>query len=219
MTAPSDVARQADRISEVRRFVRDRRAADHPFRTDGSALLVIDMQRYFIDPRSHAYFPQVEAIVGNVQKVIEQFRAKGLPIFFTAHALEKGENPGGMGRWWGDVLTVDDPLAAIDERLRPLTTETVIRKTHYSAFVGTNLDGLLKRSNITRLVIVGIMTHLCCESTARDAFMRDYEVFFVVDATATKHEELHVGSLRALADGFSILATTEEVCRWIGSGQ
>ena len=59
------------------------------------------------------------------------------------------------------------------------------------------------------------MTHLCCESTARDAFMHDHEVLFVVDATATDDEELHLGSLRALADGFAVLATTREVMGWM----
>ncbi len=204
-----------DRMGQIQQYVRGHRAIGHPFSTEGTALLVIDMQRYFTDPSSHASFPAADDIVGNVQFLLAEFRSRGLPVLFTRHALERGEDAGIMGSWWRDVLTVDNPLSAIDERVRPLTEERVVRKTRYSAFVGTDLERILNASKITRLVIAGVMTHLCCESTARDAFMRDHEVFFIADATASKDEELHLGSLRALADGFAILATTEEVRNWM----
>ncbi len=215
MTAPECFIKSNDWIAQVREFVHGHRAIGHPFSIEGSALLVIDMQRYFTDPSSHASFPQADAIVGNIQLILAAFRDRGLPVFFTRHALAKNESAGMMGSWWGDVLTTDNPLSAIDERMNPLSTETVIRKTRYSAFVGTDLEIILNTNKITRLVIVGVMTHLCCESTARDAFMRDHEVFFIVDATASKREELHLGSLKALADGFAILATTEDVQKWM----
>jgi isochorismate hydrolase len=217
MTAIAGFNRTKDRVSQVHKIVHKHRASAHPFSTEGAALLVIDMQRYFTDRSSHASFPEADAIIGNIQLILASFRARGLPVLFTRHALAKGENAGIMGSWWGEVLTVDNPLSAIDERLGPLTTETVVRKTRYSAFVGTDLESILNTLEITRLVIVGVMTHLCCESTARDAFMRDREVFFIVDATASKAEDLHLGSLRALADGFAILATTEEVGKWMSS--
>ena len=172
-------------MDQVHRFIRQDRSAEHPFSTEGTALLVIDMQRYFIDPSSHASFPEAEAVVGNVRSVLDAFRARGLPVIFTRHALARGENAGTMGSWWGDVLNFGRSLSAIDDRVCPMATENVVRKTRYSAFVGTDLENILHALNITRLVIVGVMTHLCCESTARDAFMRDLEVFFVVDATAT----------------------------------
>ncbi|MGD0818786.1 MAG: isochorismatase family cysteine hydrolase [Methanomassiliicoccales archaeon] len=215
MTAPECFTRSKDWMSQVHGFVHGRRVVGHPFSIEGSALLVIDMQRYFTDPSSHASFPQADAIVGNIQLILAAFRDRGLPVFFTRHALARDESAGMMGSWWGEVLTTDNPLSAIDERVSPLGTETVIRKTRYSAFVGTDLENILNASKITRLVIVGVMTHLCCESTARDAFMRDHEVFFIVDATASKHEELHLGSLKALADGFAILAATEDVQKWL----
>ena len=192
---------------------------DRSLLTEGTALLVIDMQRFFTDPSSHASFPTADTIVGNVQRVLTAFRSRGLPVIFTRHALASGEDAGAMGRWWRDVLTVDDPLSNIDERVRPSGTELVLRKTRYSAFVGTDLDDRLRASGISRLFIAGVMTHLCCESTARDAFMRDHDVFLIVDATASKNEELHLGSLRALADGFAVLADTEEVMEWIGPGR
>ncbi|NLK25515.1 MAG: cysteine hydrolase [Euryarchaeota archaeon] len=202
-------------MSQVQRYIHRHRVISHPFSADGAALLVIDMQRYFTEPSSHASFPGANAIIKNIQCILSAFRERGRPVIFTRHALAKDEIAGAMSDWWGENITLENPLSAIDERVEPLGAERVIRKTRYSAFLGTKLEDVLKASGITRLVIVGVMTHLCCESTARDAFMRDYEVFFVVDATASKDEELHLGSLRALADGFAILSTTEDVQKWM----
>ena len=185
------------------------------FSTRGTALLVIDMQRFFTDPRSHASFPAAEGIIEDIQHLAAGFRSRGLPVLFTRHALLNDEPTGMMGSWWGDVLREGDPFSVIDDRLEPWPGERIIRKTRYSAFVGTNLDELLKELDVNRLIITGVMTHLCCESTTRDAFMRDHEVIFVIDATATDDEELHIGSLRALADGFAIMATTREVMSWM----
>jgi isochorismate hydrolase len=215
MTAPQGFNASKDRMSRSKGSTHRHREIDHSFSTKGAALLVIDMQRFFTDPSSHASFPEADTIIGNIRLILSTFRDHGLPVIFTRHAVVRGEDAGMMSRWWGEVLTVDNPLSAIDERVRPLTTETVVRKTRYSAFMGTDLERILDDSKITRLVIVGVMTHLCCESTARDAFMRDHEVYFIVDATASKSEELHLGSLRALADGFAILATAEEVQNWM----
>ncbi len=177
------------------------------------------MQRFFIDPVSHASFPEAEGIVGNVRSLLGAFRRHGLPVVFTRHGLLSDESPGIMGDWWGDVLRLESPLSEIDDRLRPLIDEKIVRKTRYSAFVGTDLDEILRELGVTRLVITGVLTHLCCESTARDAFMRDYEVFFVVDSTAADDEDLHVGSLKSLTDGFVLPATTEEVVGWLDAGK
>ena len=64
---------------------------------------------------------------------------------------------------------------------------------------------------IEQILITGVLTHLCCETTARDAFMRNFEVFFLVDATASYNEDLHLGSLRAISHGFGICLSTEEI--------
>jgi isochorismate hydrolase len=178
-----------------------------------SALLVIDMQEFFLDPGSHAYLPAANAIVGNVRKLLSAYRMKRLPVFFTYHAYAPGEDPGIMASWWGDVVVDGTPLARVIRQLNPLENEPVLRKTKYSALAGTGLEDELKRLGTGQLVITGILTHLCCETTARAAFMRGFEVYFVIDGTATQNEELHVGSLRALADGFAMPVTTREVLK------
>ena len=180
-----------------------------------SALFVIDMQHFFCDPPSHAYLVDSKKIIPNIHKLVMIYRQQALPIIFTRYALLQTESPGAMGRWWHDVLYDDNPLSNVIDFLHPLPNEHVIRKTQYSAFFETNLGQILKKLKVTTILITGVLTHLCCETTARDAFMRNYDVFFVVDATASDTQDFHDASLRTLSDGIATLVTTNEVLSWI----
>ncbi len=171
------------------------------------------MQNQFISRSSHAFLKDGEMIVENVGSLLRAYRDRSLPVIHTRHALGPGEDSGHMGRWWKETLVDRDPLTKPIERLAPQSGEVIIRKSQYSAFSGTTLDEVLKAEDVSMVLITGVMTHLCCESTAREAFARGYDVFLVVDATASRNEELHVSSVRALADGFAIPITTEEVLR------
>ena len=201
-----------DAIDAYRRPQRDLRLTFSP---KDSTLLVIDMQKYFLDESSHAYIPLGSAILENIRKLVTAFQAIDRPVLYTRHALLEDEPAGMMDRWWDDVIRVGDPLSEIAPELVPTSDNGVIRKTRYNAFIGTSLEEKLRATRTEALVITGVMTHLCCESTARDAFMRDYSVYFVVDGTATSSEDLHLSSLKTLTDGFATPATTEEVLSWM----
>ncbi|UCE72963.1 MAG: isochorismatase family protein [Methanomassiliicoccales archaeon] len=181
------------------------------FLPSASALIVIDMQRYFLSEDSHAYIPSSKAILSNVKNLIDAYRRYSLPVIFTRHSLKDNEEPGIMKQWWGDVIWDHSELSEIIASLSPLASEVVIRKTRYSAFYGTQLEDILIQNKIKTVVITGVMTHLCCETTAREAFMKDFEVYFVIDATATQNENLHLSSLRTLSNGFSIPVTTKKI--------
>ena len=176
-----------------------------------SALLVIDMQNFFLDKHSHAYLPMSRKIIPNIQSLINAYHKFGLPVIFTRHALKRGENPGIMKRWWKDVVMDSDTISGIGKSLNVTKNDYVIRKTRYSAFHGTQLEKILKRNKIERVVVTGVLTHLCCETTAREAFIRDFEVFFVADATATDNMDLQLSSLKTLSDGFAIPVTTKHI--------
>jgi len=189
------------------------RKKNFKFLPQNSALLVIDMQDYFLNKDSHAFIPAAKTIIPNINLIIKEYRKRAYPIIFTFHALAKDEKPGIMGKWWSDLLRVNNPLSKIHLAFNLRENDIVIRKSRYSAFIGTNLDQILKEKKIDTLVITGIMTHLCCESTAREAFMKDYEVYFVVDATATDTESLHFSSLKTLTDGFVIPLKTDAILK------
>ncbi len=203
--------RTKDYAREVAPYLSRHRSESHKLAPERSALFVIDMQRLFLDRSSRSFLPDSDGIVENVLGLIEAYRERALPIVFTRHALGRSESAGAMGRWWPDVTRDGDAASEIDPRFVPRSDEMVIRKSRYSAFVGTDLERQLRERDVTSLVITGVMTHLCCDSTARDAFMRDFDVFLVVDGTASKTEDLHVSSMKALSDGFAIPMTSSEV--------
>jgi len=198
-------------------YIPPKRQNNFKFSQKKSALLVIDMQEFFLNKESHSYIPAATTIIPNLNLIIESYRKKGFPIIFTFHAYEVDEDPGVMSRWWGDMLRVNNPLSKIHSSIDMIQNDIVLRKSRYSAFIGTDLEKILKEKKIDTLVITGIMTHLCCESTARDAFMKDFDVYFVVDATATETESLHLSSLRTLTDGFAIPLITDEVVQEINN--
>jgi len=177
------------------------------------ALLVVDVQKFFFSPDSHAYIPSLSLVLPNINKLLQGFRKKNLPVVFTYYAWKEGEDKGSMGRWWKDAVIEGEERAQLV--VAPREEEKILRKPHYSAFYKTDLEEYLKDKGVKDVVICGVMTHLCCETTARDAFMRGFDVYFVMDATATFNEELHLSSLLTLSHGFAVMVETEEVIRWL----
>jgi len=177
-----------------------------------SALLVIDMQRYFAHPRGAAYLPSAHAILGNIKRLVAAFRCARRPVIYTRHAHHPELHDAGiLGKWWSDLVVDGTPDSEIHPALAPRRSDRVVVKNRYSAFYGTNLETVLHTLRIKTLVICGVMTNLCCESTARDAYYRDYWTLFLADATGTQTEEMHRASLLNLAYGFSYVTTTEEI--------
>jgi nicotinamidase-related amidase len=190
-----------------------------PLPTAGSALLVIDMQRFFLRESSHAFVPAGRCVLPNVVRLINAWTAADAPVFLTRHAVAAGEDPGAMARWWQDTVREGTDDALLDPAVaRAAGAAPVLRKTRYSAFHGTGLEESLRRLGVERLVITGVMTHLCVESSAREAFVLDFDVVLATDATASASEALHLGSLRALGHGFACLARTDELLGQLDTG-
>lgn len=195
---PRTIAKKAEEMLAAIASV-PRRGA--PFAPEKAALLLLDLQAYFLDSRSHAYSPSGEAILPYVNALAAAFALHERPIWLTRH-VNTVENAGMMGTWWREVLTLENPLSRIDTRLQSSGGVT-LNKPHYDAFLETPLEESLRHAGVHQVVICGVMTHLCCESTARGAFMRGFEVFFTVDGTATYTEAFHRASLLNLAHGFA----------------
>lgn len=183
------------------------------FKPARSALLVLDMQEYFLDSDSHAFIPGAPAIIEPIQKLVDSYQKNGFPIFFTRH-INNDSNARMMASWWHEMITLDHPLAGIVPSL-DVCTGMVIEKSQYDAFLETPLHDLLEARQVKQIVITGVMTHLCCETTARSGFMRGFEIFFVVDGTATYNLEFHEASMINLGHGFAHLVTTDEIIKMI----
>lgn len=185
-------------LDQLGSYARDFKAT---FTPENSALIVIDMQKYFLNPSSHAFIPSAPAIIPGIQKLIEESRRLNRPVIFTRH-LNTPQNVASLGRWWADFIKEDDPLSEVIDEFDS-SKGTILKKSQYDAFYNTDLEQKLRDQNIKQIVICGVMTHLCCETTARSAFVRDFDVFFTIDGTATYDEVLHFSTLLNLSHGFA----------------
>jgi ureidoacrylate peracid hydrolase len=186
-----------------------------------ACMMVIDMQNEFLAEDGAVFFHYAADIIPNVKKLLAACRRASIPIIFTGHVHEDPEVDGGMtAEWWPEIkmgksLIKGTPGAEIYPELKPRKNEKIIWKHRYSAFYNTDLETVLRGMQVTDLIVTGVLTNCCCESTARDAFFRDFRVFFLADATATSEPEFHVASLKNLAYAFAYITTTEDMLKQI----
>ena len=188
-----------------------------------SALIVVDMQNGFCNPAGS--FAKIgldiemctDAIEG-CKTLVENARAAGVPVIFTRYVYQPGYADGGV--------VVHDLLPAIKEvnslaagswdaeivdQLKPKADEIIIDKSRYSAFYGTRLEPLLTSLGTKDLVVCGVTTNMCVETTARDASQRDYHVYVVSDATGELDRSRHDHALFTIGFGFGWVVNTNEV--------
>lgn len=172
-------------------------------------LLVLDMQKFFLEKDSHAFVPSSKAIIPKILTLVRLFEKLNLPIIFSQH-INSIENARNMATWWKDVITEKNPLSEISSQFN-INSGILIQKSQYDAFFQTNLDKILKDYQITDVITTGVMTHLCCETTARSAFIHGYKVWFPVDGTATYNVDFHLSTLRNLGHGFANLVLMDDI--------
>ncbi|ANE41218.1 cysteine hydrolase [Fervidobacterium sp. SC_NGM5_O18] len=181
----------------------------HPLRISKPAILVIDVQQYFFSESSPAFLKGSWRVRENIQTFLKRIRqlSEGLslsiPVIATIH---KGGSEN-MKKWWGNVVEDVWAKLAIEEDL----VDVVIYKDSYDAFYMTELEDILKAKSVDQLIISGVMTHLCCETTARSGFVRGYEIVMVEDCLWDKDEWYHYASLKNLAHGFAVVSTSQEI--------
>lgn len=193
----------------LNKYARPKRLKSQPFDINRAALLVLDLQEYFLNPESHAYIPSAKAILPGINQAISFFRTNQRLIIATKHVNSKND-AGMMATWWSEIMTENHLLIGLHPDL-DLKEEEIIQKKQYDAFYQSELAGLLDTSQIDQLVIGGVLTHLCCETTARAAFVQGYEVYFLVDGTATYNQKFHEATLQNLAHGFAVLTSVENL--------
>lgn len=175
------------------------------------ALLVLDMQKIFADKTLVSFIPSVPPIIKSINKLISVFERRDLPIIFTRHT-NNPENAGLMSKWWRSLIEAEkDHSNIIDDFICP--SAILIEKHQYDAFYNTQLESILKKKGIKQLVITGLMTNVCCDTTARSAFIRGFQVFFGIDATAAHNYQLHESSLISLSHSCAIPVLTNDIIK------
>ena len=174
------------------------------------AILGIDLQNHFLNPQGKAYLSSSQELLDRIKRLYEFAKNEGIEIILTKHCHEENI----LARWWNDKMKCDDISTAILEEMKKYGN-MIIKKNTYNAFLGTELEEYLKNKNIETLIITGVMTHLCCETTAREAFNRGFNVIFPIDGTITQNEELHECTLRSISHGFGVVISIERLLEWL----
>jgi isochorismate hydrolase len=203
-----------ENIQEKARLLKDEAEKYTPpnnirFNPEKSALLIIDMQNIFLMERYSAYIHSAPAILPVIKRLSKIFLTFQRPVIFTRH-INTENNARMMSQWWNSIILEEYNSSQITTEL-DTSKGFVVKKPQYDAFIDSDLESILTDNDIAQMVICGVMTHLCCESTARSAFMKGFEVFFTVDGTATYNEQLHRGSIFNLAHGFAKPVLAEEL--------
>ena len=199
-----------------------------------TALLVVDMQRGFLDPGAAMEVPEARAIVPVVADLIARFRASRLPVAFSQfvyspaapllvgdlHPEHRPAAPGaatGFGRPSSSCLE-GDPSVEVVTALAPAPGELAVRKHWYDAFAGTPLDGALRARGVRSLVVTGTMTDICVLATVVGAFNREYRVTVVEDGVATLWPEIQRATLdiirRAYGRVVPAKVVADEMAAW-----
>ena len=205
-----------------------------------TALIIIDMQRDFLDPggyiaRSGVDVSPLRAIIPEVQRLLMAARRIGVRVVHTREghrpdlsdlSAVKQRRAAGCGAAIGSVgplgrlLVRGEPGHAIVDELAPVPGEPIIDKPGFGAFYATDLELILRAAGITRLFFAGVTTDICVHSTLREAIDRGFDCVTVGDACAAGDPAIHAAMLACIAGEGGILgevlSTQEVLSRWMG---
>jgi ureidoacrylate peracid hydrolase len=185
-----------------------------------TALIVVDVQNDYAHPRgalgcAGADLSAAVPAVANIERLIAAARENGTAVIFVRNWHEAwtdsdawiGRKPPNSGR-----AAIARSWGAEFFKVEPLPGEPIISQFRYSGFVGTNLDQALKTLKRDVLIMTGIATNVCVESTARDGVFLDYRVVFMSDATATADgEAIQKATLYNMQRHFGVVAATDDI--------
>jgi ureidoacrylate peracid hydrolase len=175
------------------------------------ALLVVDMQNGFCHPegsftRIGMGLEGADEAVRNAANAVTQAREAEIPVIFTRHLYRLGRADEGpaLKRNSPALAGVDGLVAGswdaeVVAELKCTGSDLVVDKVRFDAFQWTSLEPLLRGLAVTDLVICGVITNICVETTVRSAFMRDYPVTLLADCCAAKTRRLHDISIEVLS--------------------
>ena len=171
------------------------------------AILVIDMLNDFV----HGVLKVERAprITPNIKRLLEHARRKGIPVIYTNDShLPKVDRE---FKVWPEHAVAGSWGAEVIEELRPAEGDYIVRKRRYSAFYSTDLDLLLRELEVDTLILTGLVTDVCVQHTAADAFFRGYHIIVPRDCVDSLTEERHLSALEYMKNiyGCEVVSTDE----------
>ncbi len=175
------------------------------------ALLVHDMQQYFLDAYDPAQEP-VPELCRNIGALREMCAAQGVPVLYSVQPGDQDPAQRGLlADFWGKGMSDEPAHTRVVDAVAPAPDDVLITKWRYSAFQRTELSDVLRFLGRDQLIITGVYAHLGCLTTATEAFMRDIQPFFVADAVADFTRAEHEMAIDYAARRCASVATTQVV--------
>lgn len=200
-----------------------------------AALVIVDLQRLCAAPDRGMFaraaelgIPErmapyghrlAEMVLPNVALLAAAFRRTGAPVVYTriASTTPDGAGRGGCHVRLGLNVPPDDPDAQIVEELAPEPGDVVISKTTSDAFIGTNLEAVLRGLGVDQLVVCGALTNECVSSTVRHAADISFTVSLVEDGCAAVEHDLHEATVRTLGRTYARVVSSAELLAELGT--
>jgi nicotinamidase-related amidase len=191
-----------------------------------TALINVDTQKCFVEGSPLAS-PDGLAVVDRINRLTEVCREAGILILHTRGWMRPdGSNLGVMGElvppFIYGLYTEGAETAELHGSLVVDDRDVILNKPRYGAFTGTDLELILRSRGVETVIISGIATNICCETTAREAAQRDFRVFFLSDGTATKEMngvpavDLQRATCASLGTVFALIVTVDEMIEKVG---
>lgn len=182
------------------------------FRDITSSGIPKSQQEYYFDTLQQNVLP-------NVQKLLNVFRNKKMEVIHTRiqSLTQDGRDRSNGHKRLGLLATPGSKEAEFLPEVAPVTDEIVINKTASGVFSSTNLNFVLQNLSINELIVAGVYTNECVETTVRDACDLGYLVTLVEDACTTVTPELHQGTINSLKDRYASIQSTTEILKRFGS--
>ncbi|MBI4319769.1 MAG: cysteine hydrolase [Chloroflexi bacterium] len=169
-----------------------------PIVPEKTAAIVVDMQNEFVKPGAPIEVPDARVMVPRLNRLLDACRASGITVIFVQHILRgDGSDMGRLADMHASIRegrSIRDGTENVEiyPELTVKPGDLTVRKSRYSSFHNTDLEAILRTKGIETLIIGGCVTNVCCDSTARDAFSRDYKIIFLSDGNAT-HDYADMG--------------------------
>ncbi len=181
-------------------------------RTDETAVIVIDMVNDYFLPGDVGQGEGTRQVIDNTVRLLTLARSKRLPIIFIRDCgrhLRRGDPAGGDGDWGAQILT----------ELAPQPQDIVVAKSRYDAFLGTNLDRILRRLGVRNLIFAGVFTSACVLTTVAHARSLDYRNCVVSDCTGDYARQRHENVLKIIGAFFARISSLRETAILFGLGE
>jgi bifunctional isochorismate lyase / aryl carrier protein len=178
---------------------------------DRAAVLVHDLQRYFVRPYAPGC-PALDGAVAATAQILSAARTAGVPVFYTAqNGDQRTEDRGLQGDLWGPGMRAIPEHTDILDAVAPAEGDVVLTKHRYSAFARSDLAARLAASGRDQLVVTGVYAHIGITATAFDAFQREIHPFVVADAVADFGPDQHRRALEQVASCSGVVTLAHQV--------